>query len=139
MAVHEASDVNYVIRSAEGGQSSAADAVDVDIETIDSFSRARGIEEIDYLKIDTEGYDLEVLRGTEQMLNSRRVGFVQVEAGMNPLNRKHVPLAEFVAYLEPKGYLPFGVYEQHLEWSGEPRLRLCNAVFVSEEAVRARR
>jgi FkbM family methyltransferase len=42
---------------------------DVDIVTLDEFCCDRKIGQVNYLKIDTEGGDLEVLRGGENMLN----------------------------------------------------------------------
>lgn len=107
------------------------------VDTLDHFVKSQNICSIDFLKIDTEGFDLEVLRGGEQMLASRRVAAIQVEAGMNRANRKHVPLEHFRNYLEDKGYVLFGIYDQQLEWSGEPRLRFSNPVFVLEEKIRA--
>ena len=105
----------------------------VEVDTLDSVTAAYEVEHIDFLKIDTEGYDLEVLRGAEGLLRSKRITFVQVEASMNPLNTKHVEFGAFTAYLEERGYLLFGLYDQTPEWSGEPRLRYCNPVFVLEE------
>ena len=41
------------------------------------------------------------------------------------------PLPEAQAWLARFGYVLFGIYEQTPEWSGEPRLRFSNALFVS--------
>ncbi|MCX7792178.1 MAG: FkbM family methyltransferase [Chloroflexaceae bacterium] len=112
----------------------------VQVETVDRFCAAEGITHISYLKIDTEGADLDVLRGAEAMLESRRIDLVEVEAGMNPANTWHVPLEQFKAFLEARGYLLFGLYEQIHEWpTGEPHLRRANAVFVSLPTIRANR
>ena len=105
----------------------------VEVDTLDSVTAVHEVEHIDFLKIDTEGYDLEVLRGAENLLRTKRITFVQVEASMNRLNTKHVDFGAFMAYLEERGYLLFGLYDQTPEWSGEPRLRYCNPVFVLEE------
>lgn len=48
-------------------------------DTLDTFCAAQGIDTIDLLKIDTEGHDLNVLRGAEGMLGDRRIGFVLTE------------------------------------------------------------
>ena len=49
------------------------------VETLDSFCDANGIDRIDLLKIDTEGYELEVLKGAARMLP--RIRHVQFEFG----------------------------------------------------------
>jgi FkbM family methyltransferase len=105
---------------------------EIAIRTLDEFCQSERIDRIDLLKVDTEGTDLEVLQGAARLLGGQAISFVQVEAGMNPRNRKHVPLQVLQATLEPLGYSLFGLYDQIPEWSGEARLRFCNAMFVSE-------
>jgi FkbM family methyltransferase len=105
----------------------------VDIVTIDEFCHVQEIDRINYLKIDTEGGDLEVLRGAVKMLAEQRIDCVQVEAGMNPGNHKHVPLEFLKEFLESHRYFLFGIYEQVSEkWlNGEPHLRFANLLFIS--------
>jgi FkbM family methyltransferase len=110
----------------------------VPVGTIDGFCAERGIAAIDLLKIDTEGHDLAVLRGAERMLGALSVKLVQVEAGMHGHNRLHVPLQDFREYLEPRGYLLFGIYNQALEMK-QPNLRRCDPVFIAGTLVEAHR
>ena len=105
----------------------------VQIDTLDGVCQADSINYIDILKIDTEGFDIEVLKGASTMLKANQISFIQVEAGMNPHNKLHIPLQQFVDYLTPYGYVLFGIYEQHLEWTGEKRLSFSNPVFISEK------
>lgn len=112
----------------------------VEVTTLDAFAATHEIAHIDLLKIDTEGWDLDVLRGADRLLLSSQIAFVQVEAGMNPHNPKHVPLAGLQEHLEARGYTIFGLYGQRPEWSGEARLRFVDAVFCSAtvaEAIRS--
>lgn len=51
----------------------------VPITTLDGFMRERNIERLDMLKIDTEGFDLGVLRGAERALAEGRIDLVQFE------------------------------------------------------------
>jgi FkbM family methyltransferase len=106
-------------------------AYPVEVQTIDALCAERGFDHIDYLKIDTEGHDLEVLRGAERMLRERRVAFVEVESGVSRDNDYHVPLETLKAHLEDRDYRLFGLYEQVHEWpTGMPNLRRVNAVFI---------
>lgn len=116
----------------------------VDVEAVavltgDSYCAANGITEIQLLKIDTEGFDLEVLKGFESMLAGQFVDVVQVEASMNPFNRKHVSFFEIVHHLQVKGYHLFRVHEQVHESDGRPLLRRANPVFCSERLINSRR
>lgn len=106
----------------------------VRIETIDGFCARRRIERIDFLKIDTEGHDLEVLKGASAMLAAGRIAAVQVEAGMNPENQFHIPFETLKAFLEKNGYRLYGFYDQVNEWpTRQPHLRRTNPLFVSSE------
>lgn len=105
----------------------------VEIDTLDAFCARERIAQIDFLKIDTEGWDLEVLRGGNVLLSEHRVMCLQAEVGMNPFNHKHVPLHEIQEHLESRGYVLFGLYDQTPEWNGAARLQFCNAVFILAE------
>lgn len=104
----------------------------VTITTLSRFCDQHAIDNIDFLKIDTEGSDLAVLHGADGLLAQQRIGVLQVEAGMNRGNAKHVPLERFRSLLEPHGYVLFGLYDQVREWpTDHPYLRRCNAVFIA--------
>lgn len=55
------------------------DAVEVDVRTVDGFCIENNIENIDLLKVDTEGNDMNVLLGAETMLSFNRVKVIQFE------------------------------------------------------------
>lgn len=106
----------------------------VSVETLDAFCAAHSIERIDFLKIDTEGHDLEVLKGATTMLDTRRIAAVQVEAGLSPENTLHVPFEALKAFLEAHDYRLFGIYDQVVEWpTRQPHLRRVNPLFVSRD------
>ncbi len=114
--------------------------ISVEQQTLDHFCDTEKISHIHYLKIDTEGADLDVLRGAEKMLAQQNIDLVQVEAGMNPRNTHHVPFEELKKHLEQHDYFLFGIYEQRREiFSGEPHLRRTNCVFVSRQVIEANR
>ena len=110
---------------------------EVPLETLDGFCRDRNIDRVGFLKIDTEGNDLEVLKGAEGLLSQQKIDVVEVEAGMNSKNIRHVPFGEFTGFLEARQYYLFGVYDQAHEWpTKEPHLRRSNPVFISEHTIR---
>lgn len=53
----------------------------VQTETLDKYCRENEIEEIDLLKIDVEGHELNVLRGADEMLSSKSIEFISFEFG----------------------------------------------------------
>lgn len=108
------------------------------VDTLDEFCTDAGITRIDYLKIDTEGNDLNVLRGAEHLLGDGAVAVVEVEAGMHPANRLHVPLEHLKEHLQEYGYRCFGIYQPVAEWTtGEPFLRRVNLAFIAPSLYQA--
>jgi hypothetical protein len=105
---------------------------EVDVTTLDDFLAANGVSAVDLLKIDAEGYDLEVLKGAEQTLSAGRVRVVMAEVGFHPGDDRHPLFDDVRDMLVDYGFAVFGIYEQHLEWTGEPALRFANAVFCKQ-------
>lgn len=116
--------MNRLVGAEESG------AAPVDMTTGDAFCESYGIDRIDYLKIDTEGHDLAVLNGFKSMIAQEQISFIEVEAGINITNTYHVDLTAFREFLEPQGYLLFGIYNQKKQ-RGKPFLRRINPVFLA--------
>ncbi len=123
--------VNHLVEESAG-----VNVEPVRIMTGDAFCEARNIERINFAKIDTEGHDLEVLKGFDGMLRDHRLDLVQVEAAMTPRQPQHVPLNAFQEHLQPLGYFLFRIYDQiSRRHPGGPELALVNAVFVSDPVI----
>ncbi|MCH9728620.1 MAG: FkbM family methyltransferase [Actinomycetia bacterium] len=109
----------------------------VTIKTAVDFCRQHHIDRVNFLKIDTEGFDLEVLRGAEPLIENRDIDLIQVEAGMNPENNFHVYFEHFTSYLHKYGYRIFGIYEQVSEpLARSAKLRRSNIIFASPSLTR---
>ena len=108
------STMSHIAENASGraGEGLIVSTETVCVTTLDYYCRRADIEQIDFLKIDLEGYDLEVLRGASGMLMQERISCVQCECSLNPDNRFHVSLGEISAHLQSHGYRMFGLYEQ---------------------------
>jgi FkbM family methyltransferase len=53
----------------------------VNIQTLDSFAEKQNINQIDFIKIDTEGHEYDVLAGAENLLKENRISIIQFEFG----------------------------------------------------------
>ena len=113
----------------------ASDATEtVAVATVDDFCRREGIATVGLLKTDTEGFEMEVLRGAAGMLREERIHAVLVEAGLRPGNPRFVALSAILGELEPKGYGLFALYD--LPWKAAPReVEYTNALFVRNAPV----
>ncbi len=102
----------------------------VRVTTVDRFVAEQGLGRIDLLKVDAEGFDLEVLKGAEETLTRGGVGFVLAEVAFHRDSARHVLFDEVRDFLVPKGFAVFGIYDQQPEWSGEKKLRYANVCFI---------
>lgn len=84
----------------------------VEVQTIDGIMAQEKIPFIHFLKIDTEGYELEVLKGAERALASRRIVIIQVEVGVGQIAKDFLSLEESRRYLAERGYRLQGIYNQ---------------------------
>jgi FkbM family methyltransferase len=90
---------------------------DTKIVTLDEFARTRRIEQIELLKVDVEGAELDVLRGARELISQRRIRTIQFEISyVNAVQRNWVRdfydlLIGYSFYrLLPHGLLPLGPY-----------------------------
>jgi FkbM family methyltransferase len=98
--------------------------------TLDSFCAERGIRDVQFCKVDTEGFDLEVLRGATGLLEQQRIDFVQVETSFRRDTKYFAPIWEIDRLMTEKRYEIFGLYEQQTCWTGRNSLLFANAVYV---------
>jgi FkbM family methyltransferase len=60
----------------------------VTVKTLDDLAEELGLDRIDFLKIDTEGHELEVLRGASKLIEKGAIEILQVEFNeMNVISR----------------------------------------------------
>ena len=76
----------------------------VTVETINSFCKENNISSIDLLKIDTEGYELEVLKGASNLLKSASVKFIYIESSFSTSDLRHIPIYKTIKALSVYNY-----------------------------------
>ncbi len=54
---------------------------EVKISTVEDYCNEKGIDNIDFLKIDVEGNEIPVLKGAGSLLDNRKVSAIQIEFG----------------------------------------------------------
>src|SRR5262249_40387594 len=82
-----------------------ADAIiDVPITTLDAHAATEDLEHIDFLKIDVEGFELDVLRGARGLLRDGRVRQILLEIGDQTCANAGVDPLELLVELESRDY-----------------------------------
>jgi len=99
-------------------RNSEVEAVNIDLVSIDQFVTENNIAKIALLKIDTEGHELNVLKGAKDTIKRGLVNVIQIEFNeMNVISRTFfrdiidiLPVYDFYRLL-PDGLLPLGAYK----------------------------
>jgi hypothetical protein len=97
------------------------------ITTLDDFCAERGISRIDFLKVDSQGYDLRILQGARRQLSEHRVSFIVVEMLFAPLYSGQAHFHEIYEFLTGLGYQLVGLYAVHRSEAGV--ILWCDALF----------
>jgi FkbM family methyltransferase len=83
----------------------------VPVDTIDRFAAAHSIGHIDVLKTDTQGFDLQVLRGAREMMRADRISLVLCEIIVSPMYKELPGMAETLTLLRDNGFVLVTFYE----------------------------
>jgi len=86
------------------GQAKIVNQYDVEVTTVDAYCKTKNIRKIHLLKSDTEGFELKVLQGAEEMFKKNKVQFVLIELffDLNFINQGSV--GEIFSFLEKHNF-----------------------------------
>jgi len=76
-------------------------SIDVDMDTLDNIAAGLGLAKVDFIKIDVEGAELDVLKGAEKILRKPNVKLAI--AAYHPLPDGSSELQKISSYLKSKG------------------------------------
>lgn len=102
---------------------------EVQMTTIDDFVKQKNINQVDLLKSDAQGYDLNVLKGAKKSLNTKVVKYVLVEILFMEMYEKQGKYTDYFEFLESCGFYLIDLYEKirHPEQNGT--ISWCTALF----------
>lgn len=105
--------------------------IEVPIITIGEFCKKENIDEINILKLDIEGYELNALKGCEEMLQQCKIDFIYAEVNLIPTYEGQCLIEEVITYLRKLNYIPYNFYGNN-----ETDFResiITNILFISPE------
>ncbi len=110
---NELSDMSSFLEPDEDAWGSITGRHALQLDTVDDYSNRNGIEHLDILKIDTQGYELEVLRGAAEMLRDRKIRLIYLEVTFARMYQGSPRFDELFAYLADNGMALVSFYEKH--------------------------
>lgn len=63
--------------------------IEVEIKTLDQYCQENNIEEIDFIKIDVEGFEMNVFEGAKNLLLNNKIHAIQFEFGSQQVYSKN--------------------------------------------------
>lgn len=96
----------------ERAEIAGAESEKVKVTTLDKFLLEHEISKVSLLKSDTEGFEMNVLKGAENSLKNQVFDFIYIEVGFHPADRQHTYLPELIYYLEKFNYRFSGLFEK---------------------------
>ena len=108
-----ANGVSHVIAASEAAAGRPTSCSVVPKITLDSFVEQRGIQHIDFIKIDAEGFDLHVLEGAGRLLAEQRAAMFMFEYNEPWIGTRRF-LQEAVSFFADKPYSLFRLFNGFL-------------------------
>jgi hypothetical protein len=99
------------INPIEMNKSSEAKLAIIEISTSDEYCKNKNIKNIDLLKIDVEGWEMEVLMGATSMLKHRAIKEILLECGFQSVNKQNTNFSDLVLFLENYDYYFYSLYD----------------------------
>jgi FkbM family methyltransferase len=111
---------------------------EIEVSSLDRWGSETGIQVIDFLKLDTQGSELDILRGAEGLLASTRM--LEIEVEFNPIY-KGIPLfGDIDRFLRERGFvlwkLSHAVHHSYGEIRRDPQPE--DSSFFDNQVVRSR-
>lgn len=106
--------------------------VEVDVITLDQYCQSNGIQYVDILKIDAQGFDLKVLEGARGLLEQKKVTWIYVEMMLVPLYEEQCFFHEIHQFLHPLGYPLQNLFGT--VFSPQGRMKWTNGLFAHAES-----
>ena len=107
--------------------SEAPQSATVPVLRLDDFAAGEKLEAIELLKVDTQGFELHVLRGAENLFAQQRIRAVLIELNFADLYVGQAAATDVIAFLRARGLHLVDFYEKCRH---PPLLGWCTALFT---------
>ncbi len=104
------------------------------LRRLDTYCRENHIGFIDLLKLDTQGFELQVLRGAEEMLGKGSIGLIYTEISFETYYQGQAFFQDLYPALLGHGFQLVDLYGQSR--AATHQIRWCDALFLNAAALR---
>jgi FkbM family methyltransferase len=127
------SDMSSFLRPSIAAWGAVVAETQIAITTLEDYCTAHAVEQIDLLKIDTQGYELEVLRGAGRMLGVGAISLIYMEITFSEMYEGLPSLDTLYRFLVDSGFRLVAFYDFRMQ--GNRTASWCDALFAHERFV----
>jgi FkbM family methyltransferase len=129
--LHKDSGLNTLVNDQPRTPDLTGQTETVTVETIDNFCRDHAIERINILKMDVQGWELEVLRGANTMISRNAIQFVIAEVGFRRSDTDMQHFAELNDFMQASRFDFCGFYDTFRYGPAKQFVGFSNALYVN--------
>jgi FkbM family methyltransferase len=113
---------------------SQTDRILVNVTVLNNFCLANNVSQIDLLKIDTQGYELNILKGADKMLAAGQVKFILVEALFQDFYQSQADFQALYAFIRSHGFELVDIYNRGY-LKDKHRIAWADLLFIHQSVV----
>ena len=106
----------------------------IKVNTIDNFLKQNGLNKINFLKSDTEGFEISVLKGAAISLENESIEILYIEVGFDYSDIQHTHFNEVFSFVSNFNYSFCGLFES--SYGQDLKLYYSNALFISKKKLK---
>ena len=133
--LHHFSEINTLVKNDVRTHDLTGETEEIDIVTLDGFCATRKIPHLDVLKLDVQGWELNVLLGCSELIRAKKIRFVYSEVAFNSSESDMQHFSELDTFMESSGFMLSGFYEPFRFGDRREFLGFCNALYVNASFV----
>lgn len=130
MSLHANSELNTFVNEQPRTSDLTGAVENITMTSLDRYCSDKGIHRIDLLKLDVQGWELEVLRGGTALLDRRGIHFIFAEVGFRREDSDMQHFAPLNEFLESQGFQLCGFYDSFHWGPRKSYLGFSNALYV---------
>lgn len=102
--------------------------------TLDQYCQENNIKNIDILKMDVQGGELQILQGAENMLKEKKISIIFSEVEFAEIYKNQPLFFNICEYLNRYGYSLYNIYNECSDQNGQ--LFSGDAIFINDGTIR---
>lgn len=116
--VNSHSDMSSFLEQGDQTWGEVIEEILVTVDTVDSYCEQHNLERIDLLKSDTQGFELEVFKGAQNMMQNNKIGLLYFEVIFANIYKNAVTFDEIFAHLKSNNFRLVSFYDFHYSKQG---------------------